>query len=290
MSPRPIHEDEDGCQCGTGASAWCAQYDLHSRGESPPWTEMTGTIRLSKGVRREAGSEESRRRNRGLDVQKPDMRPLQCWVTQPGMGKPDCHSERCGVDPAGLREEGRSYLRRSPALSAGTASQVTARDRTGAVSRGHSSRVRSSDPAKDRICRCREQTVNCSMNEWADNYEGRLPPSNHGVLAGRNPVVTATVAVPQLRCKPEPGLGALLRFTIGRNRRIHPSTYGGVGGRGCEAPPARFHVFKNGQAKGPVPHCFGDTPKVALWYCALYASSTEWNMLSAHEIIPFLTA
>jgi hypothetical protein len=44
----------------TGRSAWCAQYDLHSRGESPPWTVMTGTIRLSKGVRREAGSEESR--------------------------------------------------------------------------------------------------------------------------------------------------------------------------------------------------------------------------------------
>jgi hypothetical protein len=37
----------------------CAQYDLHSRGESPPWTVMTGTIRLGKGVRREAESEES---------------------------------------------------------------------------------------------------------------------------------------------------------------------------------------------------------------------------------------
>ena len=31
---------------------------------------MTGTIRLSKGVRREAGSEESRRRNPGSDVQE----------------------------------------------------------------------------------------------------------------------------------------------------------------------------------------------------------------------------
>jgi len=40
--------------------AWCAQYDLYSRGESPPWTVMTGTIRLGKGVRREAESEESR--------------------------------------------------------------------------------------------------------------------------------------------------------------------------------------------------------------------------------------
>jgi hypothetical protein len=38
----------------------CAQYDLDSRGERPPWTVMTGTIRLGKGARREAGSEESR--------------------------------------------------------------------------------------------------------------------------------------------------------------------------------------------------------------------------------------
>ena len=34
--------------------------DVHSRSESPPWTAMTGTIRLGKGVRREAESEESR--------------------------------------------------------------------------------------------------------------------------------------------------------------------------------------------------------------------------------------
>ena len=38
----------------------------------------------------------------------------------------------------------------------------------------------------------------------------------------------------------------------------------------------RLSMFlRNGQAKGPVSHCFGDTPKVTLWYCALYASSTE---------------
>ena len=30
-----------------------------SRGVSPLWTVMTGTIRLGKGARREAGSEES---------------------------------------------------------------------------------------------------------------------------------------------------------------------------------------------------------------------------------------
>jgi len=100
--------------------AWCAQYDLHSRGESPPWTVMTGTIRLGKGARREAGSEESRRRNRGFDVQKPDRRPLQGWITRPGTGKSNLSFRSCGVDPASLREEGKSYLRRSPFWSVHT--------------------------------------------------------------------------------------------------------------------------------------------------------------------------
>jgi hypothetical protein len=45
---------------GIGIHTWCAQYDLYSRGESPPWAVMTGTIRLGKGVRRKAESEESR--------------------------------------------------------------------------------------------------------------------------------------------------------------------------------------------------------------------------------------
>ena len=160
-------------------------------------------------------------------------------VTRARDGEALCHAERCGVNPPGLREEDKPYLRRSPALSAGTAAQVTARDRTGEVSRGHSSRVRFPDSAKDRICRCREQTVNCSMTERADNHDG-FPSSNHGVLTGRNPAVVLVVAVPQLRCTPETSLGVLSRLTICRNRRIHPSTYGGVGGRGRETPPTRL--------------------------------------------------
>ena len=102
------------------APPWCAQYDLYSRGESPPWTVMTGTIRLGKGVRREAGSEESRRRNRGFDVQKADIRPSQRWVIRPGTETPDCHSERCRVNPTGPREEDKPYLRRSPLWSVHT--------------------------------------------------------------------------------------------------------------------------------------------------------------------------
>jgi hypothetical protein len=36
----------------------------------------------------------------------------------------------------------------------------------------------------------------------------------------------------------------MTRYTIKRNRRIHPSTYGGVGGRGPGAPPTRSPRFK----------------------------------------------
>src|SRR5271163_2201715 len=66
---------------------------------------------------------------------------LQCWVTRPGTGKPDCHSERCGVDPTSLREEGEPYLRRSPPRSAhtGLPAAVMQRDEGGEVSRGRSS-------------------------------------------------------------------------------------------------------------------------------------------------------
>jgi hypothetical protein len=44
---------------GQPIQAGVSSSDMHSRGASPPWTVMTGTIRLGKGVRREAGSEES---------------------------------------------------------------------------------------------------------------------------------------------------------------------------------------------------------------------------------------
>jgi hypothetical protein len=48
------------------------------------------------------------------------MRPLQRGVTRPGTGKPNGHSERCGVNPTSPREEGKPYLERSPLGSAHT--------------------------------------------------------------------------------------------------------------------------------------------------------------------------
>jgi len=44
---------------GQAVSPGVSSSDVHSGGESPLWTVMTGTIRLGKGARREAGSEES---------------------------------------------------------------------------------------------------------------------------------------------------------------------------------------------------------------------------------------
>ena len=38
---------------------------------------------------------------------------LAAWVNRQATGKPNGHSERSGVNPTGLREEGKSYLRRS---------------------------------------------------------------------------------------------------------------------------------------------------------------------------------
>src|SRR5208282_85332 len=63
------------------------------------------------------------------------------WVTRPGTGMPDSHAERRMVNPTGPREEGASYLERSPALSVPkrTTVRVTVRDGVGEVSRGRSS-------------------------------------------------------------------------------------------------------------------------------------------------------
>ncbi|HTG29429.1 MAG TPA: hypothetical protein VK818_14515, partial [Methylomirabilota bacterium] len=44
---------------GQAVSPGVSSSDVHSGGASPLWTVMTGTIRLGKGARREAGSEES---------------------------------------------------------------------------------------------------------------------------------------------------------------------------------------------------------------------------------------
>jgi len=53
---------------------------------------MTGSSRLGKGARREAGSEGSQCRNFGLDAQKPD-KAERCRVTGQWTRMPNSHSE-----------------------------------------------------------------------------------------------------------------------------------------------------------------------------------------------------
>ena len=120
--------------------AWCAQYDLQSRGESPPWTVMTGTIRLGKGVRREAESEESRRRNRGFDVQEADFRPLQLGSPGQGRGSPIVIRKLWGRSDGSARR-GQALPEEISALvrSHRTTAAVMPGDRGGEVSSGHSS-------------------------------------------------------------------------------------------------------------------------------------------------------
>jgi hypothetical protein len=80
---------------------------------------MTGTIRLGKGARREAGSEESHDEIADSTFRK-RIQGLAARVNRQPKGKPKGHSERCGVNPTGLPEEGESYLRRSPFWSVHT--------------------------------------------------------------------------------------------------------------------------------------------------------------------------
>src|ERR1035438_1613025 len=118
------------------------QYDLYSRGGSPPWTVMTGTIRLGKGVRREAESEESRRRNRGCDVQEADMRLLQLGSPGQGRGSPIVMRKLWGrSDGSARRRQALPEEISAVVLTHRTTARATGRDSGGEVSSGHSSRT-----------------------------------------------------------------------------------------------------------------------------------------------------
>ncbi len=53
------------------------------------------------------------------------------WVTRPGTGTPDCHSDVMRVNPTRPGEEGMSYLERSPVWSVHTGLPARQRDGTG---------------------------------------------------------------------------------------------------------------------------------------------------------------
>ena len=85
MGLQPTNRHET--QGGAGGFAWCAQYDLHSRGESPPWAVMTGTIRPGKGVRREADLKKADDEIAESTYRKRILGHTE-WVTRPGTGNP----------------------------------------------------------------------------------------------------------------------------------------------------------------------------------------------------------
>jgi len=80
----------------------CARHVVYLGGESPLRAVMTGTARRSKGVRREAESEGSVRQNSD-PTNRNRIEGLRSGVTQPWMGPPDSHAERCVSKSGGGR-------------------------------------------------------------------------------------------------------------------------------------------------------------------------------------------
>src|SRR5260221_13005643 len=102
---------------------------------------MTGTIRLSKGARCEAGSEESQRRNRGFDVQKSDMRPLSALghPARDGEARLSFRTLRGKSDGSARRRQALPEEISSLVRSHRTTAAEMQRDRGREVSRGQSS-------------------------------------------------------------------------------------------------------------------------------------------------------
>jgi len=110
------------------------------QGVNPPMDRNGRTIRLGKGVRPESGDlKKADDENRGVDVQEA-IEGLAMLGHPAGLGSPICHSERLRGRSDGLREEGKSYLRRSLlwSIHTGHCGQYAA-DRSREVSRSHSS-------------------------------------------------------------------------------------------------------------------------------------------------------
>jgi len=101
---------------------------------------MTGTIRLGKGVHREVESEESRRRNRGFDVQEADIRPVQRGSAGQGRRNPIVIRTLWGKsDESTRRRQALPEEVSAPVRVCWTTATVMERDRNREVSRGRSS-------------------------------------------------------------------------------------------------------------------------------------------------------
>ena len=79
-----------------------ARHVVYLGGASPLRAEVTGTASRSKGVRREAESEGSVRQNSD-STNRNQIEGCHSGVTQPWMGMPGSHPERCGSKSGGDR-------------------------------------------------------------------------------------------------------------------------------------------------------------------------------------------
>ncbi len=97
----------------------------------------------------------------------------------------------------------------------------------------------------------------------------------------------------------------MTRYAIRRNRRIHPSMYGGVGGRGREAPPTRFVVCQalakagwstDDTNRSSVPQCLeldAETPVYFTRTCAWFEyddtfAAVVLNACTRYTYVPLL--
>jgi hypothetical protein len=80
----------------------CARHVVHLGGGSPLRTEMTGTVSLGKGARREAGSEGSQRQNPD-PTNRNRIEGRHGGVTRHWTGTPDSHPDTHGGKSGGDR-------------------------------------------------------------------------------------------------------------------------------------------------------------------------------------------
>jgi hypothetical protein len=162
-------------------------------------------------------------------------------ATQPGMGTPHGHSDASMVNPAGGGEEGKPYLRRSRSWSMhdglpreksqGMGAEKSAEAIVVAAPKGPLRRAESSIAGS----RLKEPMTDSAGNSatalgWrGPRRSGEAEPTccvGGGSCRSRHPTAT--------------GPWRHLPLNQSEKPPYTTSTYGGVGGRGREAPPTRF--------------------------------------------------
>jgi hypothetical protein len=165
------------------------------------------------------------------------------WVTRPGTGKPNGHSERCGVDPTGLREEGKSYLRRSRLWSVHTGLPR------------QQCRGTEAEKSAEAIVAQPGEGLNLLMKEQMGTFDERVAaerrPAPRQRSDGRNSLFAAWTAASVHGRRPITSLDDShhwIRYNIRRNRRIRQ---------------VRTVVWEDGAARPLLPDRRAPSPPIA---------------------------